>query len=157
MEYVIDFNLASWHPFFAALPLALGLIMLPALAIWLARGAAFWRKCLLYLLGVNLLGIVLAMATGGTAENLTHAPGLPESLAATHETLALYALIGSAALLLVLGGLSFYFSRRITYERNPADPAAVRIVVGLLLVGLCALVFLTAYGGATMLWGVAVR
>ena len=155
METVFQYRIPVWHPLVVHLPLALLLTAALAAVIWMIGGRPFWRRCLLFLVSVGMVGGLLAYNTGEAMAAQAEGVPIVEQLAELHEQMAFYTLLANGLLLLGLGGVSFWLERRTTIERNPDDPLMVRIGLGLLVLLAAALVAWTAHIGGTMVWGVA--
>lgn len=154
MDSVLQYDIPVWHPVVVHFPIALITVAALVAIVWAVRGTAFWRRTVLLLLGVGMVGLLAAYFTGEPIEEHVEGTPIVEELVGLHETTALYALIVTGVALAGVAGLSFWVERRTTLERDPPDPVVARLVLVGLTVAAAVLVAWTGHIGGTMVWGV---
>lgn len=154
MEAFFQYEIPVWHPLVVHFPVALILVAALTTMVWSIRGTPFWRRCALLLFTLGMGGGIVAYQTGEAMEEQSEGTPIVEELVGLHEDLALYTLLVTGATLIALAGLSWWLDRRITIERAPPDPVAVRVVLAVAALAAALLVAWTAHVGGTMVWGV---
>jgi uncharacterized membrane protein len=158
METVFEYRIPVLHPLVVHFPLALLLASALAAVVWMFRGTAFWRRCLLFVLSLGTAGALLAYFTGDAMEEQSEGVPLVDALGELHEQMGLFTLL--AALAACAGVAVFSFRQERQHSRHwrsqvPRDPILYRLVLGLVVCIAAALVAWTAHIGGTMVWGVA--
>ena len=154
METVFQYEIPVYHPLAVHFPVALILVAALAMAVWAARGTAFWRQCALGLYGLGLAGGIVAYKTGEVIRAHTEGTPIVEELVGLHEDAAFYTLLLTGALLLALAGLSLWQARRLPLEHRRPVPWWARLLLALAALAAAVLVAWTAHIGGTMVWGV---
>lgn len=152
MDVIFDYRIPVLHPLAVHLPVTLLLVAALAALIWMFRGTAFWRRCLLFLMLLSAPAALLAYLTGDTMKARSEGVPIIEDLVDLHERMALFTLIATTIVAITLGGYAFRVER---LDGIRVDPIQVRVGVSLMIFLAAALVAWTAHIGAAMTWGVA--
>lgn len=157
METVFEYRIPVLHPLVVHFPLSLLLAAALAALVWMFRGTAFWRRCLLFVLALGAPGALLAYLSGDAMEAQSEGVPIVDALVGLHEQMGLWTGVAAWAALAVLGAFSVRQERLRAAARPgapPRDPILVRVLVSLLVFAAAALVAWTAHIGGTMVWGV---
>ncbi len=147
MEILLRETVSYWPAILAHYPAALLCAAAVASVIWMVQGGAVWRRIILFLSLLSLAGTSIVILLGSLEQA---PPGSLPSLQILHRQLTLFGLLGESLTLFVMAGLTFWLNRRLTYERDPPDPAPARVVAGLLVLATAALIFLAARAGSML-------
>ncbi|WP_456429453.1 DUF2231 domain-containing protein [Rhodocaloribacter sp.] len=153
MEKVLQYEIPVWHPIAVHFPMALILTGAVCMALWLIRGAHFWRSCALLVYAFGMAGALFAYFTGEAMEEQVEGTPIVEELVRLHEDMGLYTLIFTGLTLAGIVALTIW-ERYRPIARPQADPVLIRFGLGLLAVISAALVAWTAHIGGIMVWGV---
>ena len=151
MDAVFDYRIPVLHPLAVHLPVTLLLVSALAALIWMFRGSAFWRRCLLFLMLLSVPAALLAYLTGDVMKERSEGVPIIDELVALHERMALFTLIAASVVAILFGGYTISVERQGSDRR---DPILARVAISLLIFLAAALVAWTAHIGATMTWGV---
>jgi uncharacterized membrane protein len=151
MDAVFDYRIPVLHPLAVHLPVTLLLVAALAALIWMFRGSAFWRRCLLFLMLLSAPAALLAYLTGDVMKERSEGVPIIDELVDLHERMALFTLIAASVVAILFGGYTISVERQDSDRR---DPILARVAISLLIFLAAALVAWTAHIGATMTWGV---
>ena len=152
MEQLFQYEIPVWHPVVVHFPPALLVASLGAAIVWFVRGTRHWRRFLLFLLSLSLLGTLLAYFTGDAMHAQSEGVPMVELFVEQHETVALYTLWVTVAALGVVGGFTIWLER----ARRAREPFAGRLAALIVTLAATLLVAYTAHIGGVMVWGVPV-
>ena len=152
MDAVFEYRIPVLHPLAVHLPVTLLLAASLAALIWMFRGSAFWRRCLIFLILLSAPATLLAYLTGDVMEERSEGVPIIDQLVDLHERMALLTLIATVAVTILLGVYGIGAERS---RGNRRDPIQMRVGISVLIFLAAALVAWTAHIGATMTWGVA--
>lgn len=152
MDAVFEYRIPVLHPLAVHLPVTLLLAAALAALIWMFRGSAFWRRCLLFLTLLSVPATLLAYLSGDTMKERSEGVPIIDQLVDLHERMALFTFIATVAVTILLGVYGVGAERSRAGSR---DPIQVRVAISMLIFLAATLVAWTAHIGATMTWGVA--
>ncbi len=152
MDAVFDYRIPVFHPLAVHLPVTLLLVSALAAIIWMFRGTAFWRRCLVFLMFLSAPAALLAYLTGDAMKDRSEGVPIIDELVGLHERMALLTLIVTMIVAVFLG---LYALRVERIGGIKADPVQARVGFSLMIFVAAALVAWTAHIGAAMTWGVA--
>lgn len=154
MEKVFQYRIPVWHPLAIHFPLVLLIVGAAAAVCWAIWGAAFWRRCALFLFSMGMLGTIFAYLTGEAMEEQSEGVPIVEELVELHEELALWTLIAAGLVLAGFAWISVRAERALRRGEAWTDPVAVRLGLTVVALLAAALVAFTSHVGGTMVWGV---
>jgi uncharacterized membrane protein len=152
MDAVLDYRIPVLHPLAVHLPVTLLLVAALAALIWMFRGSAFWRRCVLFLMLLSAPAALLAYLTGDVMKERSEGVPIIDELVDLHERMALFTLIAASVVAVLVGGYAIGAERRGGSDLRDSIPA--RVAISLLIFLAAALVAWTAHIGATMTWGI---
>lgn len=144
-------DLATWHLLAASFPMALTVTATVAAIVWVYKGEAFWRRCILFLLSLGAVSAVVSYVTGPPIELSNFTAPAARGLAEVHAQMTMYSLIAFGVTLLLTLIFSFWLERRTTIERDPPDPRAVRFLLTPLLLVTSVLVLAATHSGMLLI------
>ncbi len=119
--------------------------------VWVYKGEAFWRRCILFLLTLGAISAVVSYVTGPPVELSNPTSPTMQGLVEVHAQMTLYSLIAYGVTLFLTFIFSFWLERRTTIERNPPDPRTVRFILTPLLLVTSVLVLAATQSGMLLI------
>ncbi len=153
LEQLFDYEIPYWHPLAVHFPVALLSLAAVVAIIWMFSGKQQWRFATLLFEGLGALGAIAAFFTGEELEEDSEGSPMVDLFVEHHERLGKITMIVAIVATALLVGISLRV-RKSTPVRADADPLAVRLIAGILVLVAGLLVAITGHLGGTMVWGV---